>query len=75
MSHARFEVKWNSRRQKWEVLQERDMGGYLRLSQYRLKSDAKKHAIRLAKKTNSKAGFYSKDPEGRERRTATRDFR
>lgn len=74
MSHARFEVKWNTTRQKWEVLEERSLGGYYVIADYRLKEDAKKHATRLAKKSGAKAGFYSKDPEGRERRTATRDF-
>lgn len=73
MSHARYEVKWNSKRKKWEVLEERNPGYYV-LDRYRLKKDAKNHAVRLAKRDNAKAGFYSKDVEGRERRTATRDF-
>jgi len=75
MSHARYEVKWNSNRSKWEVLEERRNGGYYVLSRYRLKKHAKEHAVRLAKRDNARAGFYSKDPQSRERRTATRDFR
>lgn len=74
MSHARYEVKWNENRGKWQVLEERSAGGYYVLSNYRLKTDAKDHAVRLAKMDNAKAGFYSKDRRGRERRTATRDF-
>lgn len=75
MSHAKYEVKWNESYQVWQVLEERGMGGYYVLDRYRLKSDAKKHAVRLAKRDNARAGFYSKDPEGHERRTQTRDFR
>lgn len=75
MSHARYEVKWNEVRSKWEVLEERRGGGYYVIQRYRLKSDAKKHAVRLAKRDGVRAGFYSKDPEGKERRTQTRDFR
>jgi len=74
MSHAQIEVKWNHRRKKWEVLEERGLGGYYRLQSYRLKSDAKEHAKRLAKQENAKAGFYSKDRRGSERRTATVDY-
>lgn len=74
MSHAKYEVKWNKDRKKWQVLEERKPSGYYVLSNYRLKEDAKKHAVRLAKRDNARAGFYSKDPEGRERRTQTRDF-
>lgn len=74
MSHARFEVKWNPVRSKWEVLEERDGHSYYVIDRYRLKQDAKEQAVSLAKQTHSKAGFYSKDEPGRERVTATRDF-
>jgi len=74
MSHAQFEVKWNERRSKWEVLEERSYGGYYVIERYRLKSEAKGHAQSLAKKEKSKAGFYSKDSAGEERRTHTVDY-
>lgn len=78
MSHAKYEVKWNSKRKKWELLEARPegncRGGYYVLDRYRLKADAKKRAVNLAKMDRAKAGFYSKDPEGSERKTSTRDF-
>ena len=75
MSHAKYEVKWNPERKKWLVLEERNGGGYYVLARYRLKEEAKNHAMDLAKRDNVRAGFYSKDKPGKERRTATRDYR
>lgn len=74
MSHAKYEVKWNPERKKWELLEERYGHSYYVLERYRVKQDAKSRAIHLAKKDRVKAGFYSKDPRGKERRTATRDY-